>query len=138
MPEKPAVNDAQIKGAYGKKRVPTALGSAEAENQGMFCLGYHGYCMLWILDLAKELETRLMACVLMQEAGCRRVNASIRKLSKYFVWKTIKEDVREFVSGCLNFVDYQAGGLVPRSLSDIIHVTKVGEGSNFCFCAGDS
>lgn len=55
MPGLPAVSDAQTKATCGKKKVPTVLRLAEADDKAFFWLDFHDHHLLRIPDLAKEL-----------------------------------------------------------------------------------
>lgn len=63
----------------------------------------------------------------MQEAGHRRIEATLERLRAFCVWKTMDEDVREFMRDCIVRTIKRAGGLVPGPLSDTIHGTVAHE-----------
>ena len=75
----------------------------------------------------------------MKDAGPRGHEATVERLRAYCVWDAMEEDVRVFVRDCLFCADSQAGGLVPRPLSDTVHGKYVGEVVHFDFIyLGDS
>lgn len=69
-----AVSDARIAAACEEKRVPMALGLVEGDSQERSWLDYLGHRVLWIANLAKKLEDRLIVCAHMQEPGHQRVD----------------------------------------------------------------
>ena len=59
------------------------VGLATKDNEDLFCVGLDGQDVLWILEQAKEIQTRLMVCAHMKDAGHWGVVTALQRLQGY-------------------------------------------------------
>lgn len=105
----------------------TESGRAVLDDEGLFRIDVDGRAVLWIPGDAKKLQTRLMVCAHMKDAGHRGTVATFQRLSEYCCWFRMEDHVSEFVKQCLHCMDSKAGEKVPRPLGETVHGTSPGE-----------
>ena len=102
-------------------------------------MGLDGRDVLWIPEQAKEMQTRLMVCAHMKDAGHRGVAVTLQRLQGYCCWFRMEVHVTEFVKQYLHCMDSKAGEKIPRPLGETVHGTRLGEVLHFDFLyVGDS
>ena len=124
----------------GASSFTTPVGHATEDNDDLFRVGLDGRGdVLWILEQAKEMQTRLMVCVYMKGAGHRGVGVTPQRLQGYCWWFCMEAHVTELVQQCLYCMDSKAGEKIPRSLGETVQGTRPGEILHFdCLYVGDS
>ena len=107
--------------------------------EGLFRVHVRGRNVLWIPSSDQQLQTRLMICAHMRDAGHRGVGATIVRLQEYFVWQGMEAQVREFVRQCLHCADSRAGDVLLHPLGDTVHGTTPNDVVHFDYLyVGDS
>ena len=134
LPSKESIRDAQraSRASLGSLAAPATSFVAESgkvalDGEGLFRVHLDGRDVLWIPEDAKKLQTRLMVCAHMKDAGHRGTVATLHRLSEYCCWFRMEEHVTEFVKQCLHCMDSKAGEKVPRPLGETVHGTRPGE-----------
>ena len=97
LPSKDAIREVQQQarvslGAItsGASSFTTPVGRATKDNEDLFCVGLDGRDVLWIPEQAKEMQTRLMVCSHMKDAGHRgswRLCSSYKDIVAVFAWR---------------------------------------------------
>ena len=72
--------------ASGASSYTTLVGHATKDNEDLFRVGLDGRDVLWILEQVKEMQTWLMVCAHMKDAGHRGVLATMQRLQGYRCW----------------------------------------------------
>ena len=123
-----AASDAMVRGASS---LTTSTGRATKNNEDLFRVGLDGPDVSWIPEQAKEMQTRLMVCAHMKEAGHRGFVAILERPQGYCSRFRMEVHVTEFVKQCLHCMDLKAGEKVPRPLGETVHGTRPGEGFRY-------
>jgi len=134
LPSKEAIRDVQqaSRASLGSLAAPatsfvTESGRAFLDEEGLFRIRVNDRDVLWIPEDATKLQTRLMVCAHMKDAGHRGTTATLQRLSEYCCWFRMPEHVTDFVKQCLHCMDSKAGEKVPRPLGETVHGTAPGE-----------
>ena len=117
----------------------TPVCRATKDNKDLFRVGLDGRDVLWIPEQAKKIQTRLIVCAHMKDAGHWGVVAPLQQLQVYCSWFRMEVHVIEFVKQCLHCMDSKAGEKIPRPLGETVHGRRPGEVLHFDFLyLGDS
>ena len=81
------------------------------------------------------MQTRLMVCAHMKDAGHRGVVATLQRLQGYCSWFRMEVHVTPFVKQCLHCMDSKAGEKIRRPLGETMHGRR---SVGFCMYVGDS
>ena len=146
MPTKDAVREVQQQPraglsttVSGASSFTTTVGHATKDNEDLVRVGPHGRDVLWISEQAKEMQTRLMVCVHVKDAGHQGVVVTLQRLQGYCCWFRMEVHVTEFVKQCLHCMDSKTGEKIPRPLGETVHGTRPVEVFHFDYLyVGDS
>ena len=87
----------------------TPIGRATKDNEDLFRVELDGREVWWIPEQAKEMQTRLMVCLQINEAGHRGIVATFQRLQGYCCWFRMGIHVTEFVKQYLHCMDSKVG-----------------------------
>ena len=114
---------AMISGAFS---FTTPIGRATKDNKNLFRIRLDGQDMLWIPEHATKMQTRLMVCAHMKDAGHRGVMVTLQQLQGRCCWFRVGAHVTENVKQCLHYMDSKTGEKIPRPLGETVYGTKPG------------
>ena len=97
----------------------TLVGRATKDNEDLLRVGLGGRDVLWIPGQAKEIQTWLMVCAYMKDAGQRGVVATLQRLQGCCCWFRMEVHMTEFVEQCLYCMDSKVGEKVPLPLNKV-------------------
>ena len=79
---------------------------------------------VWIPDEAADMQLRLCVIAHTGPAGHRGYAATTKALQDCFTWTTLKQDVKDFIRGCIHCLSTQGGGSMPRPFGPSFFGTK--------------
>ena len=85
----------------------TLAGRATKDNEDLFRVGLDYRCVV-DSGTSKEMQTRLMVCAHIKEAGHRRVVTTLQRLQWYCCWFRMEVHVTEFFKQCLHCMNSKA------------------------------
>ena len=108
MPSKGEIKDRQDAVARDQVEMATPLGTVTRGEDGFYRVLYRGRMVLWIPEIERELQARLMVCAHMQNAGHRGVKAMTHRLGACCAWDNMEKDIAKFIRQCLHCIDSKA------------------------------
>ena len=116
MPSEDAIREVQQQARAGLSAMvsgafsfTTPVDHATKNNEDLFRMGLDGRNVLWIPEQAKEMQTRVMVCANIKDAGHRGVVTTLQWLQGYCSWFRTEVHVTEFVKQCLHCMYSKAG-----------------------------
>nr|CCA22183.1 AlNc14C147G7406 [Albugo laibachii Nc14] len=91
-----------------------------------------GVRRIWIPDDAINLQPRLCVVAHAGPAGHRGFLTTLARLSRHVLWKTLTDDVKQFVDKCLHCLGAN-GEKCPRTYGESLRATKPNERLHFDF-----
>ena len=86
----------------GASSFTTPVDRATKDIGNLFQMRLDNPDVLWIPEKANEMQTRLIVCAHMEDAGHRGLVATLQWLQGYCCWFRIEVHVTEFVKRCLH------------------------------------
>ena len=88
---------------------------------------YRSNGRVYVPKSSLELKLKLLVVFHCGDMGHRGQLSTESVLSEEFVWESLKEDVKEFVNGCIHCLMTRTGETIPRPLGCALHGTKPNE-----------
>ena len=78
---------------------------------------------IWVPDDAAELQLQILVAGHCRIKGHRGLDSTYHTILKEFLWKGLKEDIKDFMRKCMHCILSRVGQKVPRPLSSTAHAS---------------
>eukprot|EP00171_Calliarthron_tuberculosum_P002705 IDg2705t1 len=76
---------------------------------------------IWVPEEAEALQLRIYVIAHTSAAGHRGIKSTLKAVSENFIWATVKDDIGNFVRGCLHCICTTTGKRIPRPFGPAFH-----------------